>query len=56
MNTILIKNYRLFKDLKQQKDTLKRHFESFLPEVIYRTTRMEEPRVTRKQVNSFIAS
>jgi len=56
MNKILINNYRLFKDRKQTKSTLKRHFESFLPEVIYRTTRMENPKVTRKQINAFLSS
>lgn len=54
MTNKLKRTYRQFVRLKHREASLKRHFDLFLPEAIYRTTKIERPEVTRKQIFSFL--
>ncbi len=54
MKNQLVQNYKLFLSLKQKNVILKRYFNTFLSEAIYRTTKLEHKDVTRKQVNSYL--
>lgn len=46
--------YKQFLLRKDRKGILKRHFTRFLPEVVFRTTKIENPEVTRSQIWSHL--
>jgi hypothetical protein len=54
MTKKLRQSYQQFAQLKYKEVALKRFFALFLPEAIYRTTKIEYPEVTRKQIFSFL--
>lgn len=52
-NTLSI-NYKKFSSLKGKQSVLTRFFHVFLPEAVYRNTKIEHPNVSRKAVSSFL--
>lgn len=54
MTKQLKRTYKQFARLKDRRKLLQRFFDSFLPEAVYRTTKIEYPEVTRKQIFSFL--
>lgn len=54
MTNKLNTKYKQFLMRKDKKSILKKHFLRFLPEVIFRTTKIENPQVTRKQVQAHL--
>ena len=46
--------YKQFALRKDRTAILKKHFTHFLPEVVFRTTKIENPEVTRKQIQSHL--
>ncbi len=50
----LKRTYQQFTQLKYKETALKRFFDLFLLEAIYRTTKIEYPKVTRKEIFSFL--
>lgn len=54
MTKQLNKQYKQFLLKKEKKAILKKQFNHFLPEVIFRTTKIENPKVTRSQILSHL--
>jgi hypothetical protein len=54
MGKSLSTNYKKFSLLKGKQSVLTRFFHAFLPEAVYRNTKIEHPRVSRKAVSSFL--
>jgi len=52
MTKELNKNYQSYRRMKNKKSKLALFFTAFLPEMIFRTTKIEHPHLTRKTVNS----
>jgi hypothetical protein len=50
----LAKNYKSFLMLKNKKIRLERFFHAFLPEILFRSTKIEYPDITRKTNTSAI--
>lgn len=51
----LLDNYKKFQQQKQKQSLLNKFFNSFLPEAVYRTTKIENDDITRKQVNTYLS-
>lgn len=54
MTKTLVKNYKSFLKSKNKKSRLVKFFHAFLPEVIFRTTKIEHGNVSRKKILSDI--
>ena len=54
MKKTLSSNYKKFILLKGRRSVLMRYFHTFLPEAIYRNTKIEHPNVSKKIVESFL--
>lgn len=54
MTKQLTTQYKRFLLKTDKKTLLKSQFEKFLPEVVFRTTKIENPEVTRSQVQSHL--
>jgi len=54
MKNTLITNYKKFFSLKGKQTALTRFFHAFLGEAVYRNTKIEHPRVSRKTVSAFL--
>jgi len=54
MKNNLVKNYKKFSSLKKKQSVLKRFFSAFLPEAVYRNTKIEHPEASRKDIFSFL--
>lgn len=54
MRKKLVKKYKKFIFLKKKKSLLGKFFNSFLPEVVYRSTKIEHPKALRKEIISFL--
>lgn len=54
MNEQIKTNYKIFSQMKKKQSALKRFFSAFLPEAVYRNTKIEHPEVSRKAVSSFL--
>jgi len=48
----LTKNYKSYLKLKNKKSRLERFFHAFLPEILFRSTKIEHPDITRKTISS----
>lgn len=46
--------YKKFLSRTDKKQFLKRQFDRFLPEVVFRTTKMENPEITRSQIQTHL--
>jgi|GEM_PF-926969 hypothetical protein len=51
-NTLLRKRYQKFARVKNKVSRIIAHFEWFMPEMIFRTTKLEGEQVTRKLVRA----
>ena len=54
MTKKLVKNYHSFRRLKDKKNKLRQFLHDFLPEIVYRSTKIEHPKATRKSILSAI--
>ncbi|KKP67024.1 MAG: hypothetical protein UR63_C0024G0013 [Candidatus Roizmanbacteria bacterium GW2011_GWC2_35_12] len=54
MNRQIKINYKIFFRMKKKQSALKRFFSVFLPEAVYRNTKIEHPEISRKDVFSFL--
>ena len=54
MKKLLSANYKKFSLLKGKKSILTRFFHAFLPEAVYRNTKIEHPHVSRKTVSAYL--
>lgn len=54
MRNNLKKNYKTFLRVKKKQSILKRFFNAFLPEAVYRNTKIEHPKASRKDIFSFL--
>lgn len=54
MKNNLAKNYKKFSNLKNKQTVLKRFFNVFLSEAVYRNTKMEHPNSSKKDIFSFL--
>lgn len=52
MTKKLVKNYQSYLKLKNKKLRLERFFNGFLPEILFRSTKIEHPAITRKTISS----
>lgn len=52
MTKRLVKNYQPYLKLKNKKFKLEQFFHAFLPEMVFRSTKIEHPHITRKTVVS----
>ncbi len=52
MTKKLVKNYQSYLKLKNKKFRLERFFLGFLPEILFRSTKIEHPDITRKTISS----
>lgn len=52
MTKKLVKNYKSYLKLKNKKTRLERFFHAFLPEILFRSTKIEHPDITRKTISS----
>ncbi len=52
MTKKLVRNYKTYLKLKNKKSKLEQFFHAFLPEMVFRSTKIEHPDVTRRTVNS----
>lgn len=56
MRNNILKNYKKFINQKRKQSLLNRFFNYFLPEVIYRNTKIEHPESSKKDILSIIKS
>jgi hypothetical protein len=54
MRKSLSTNYKKFSSLKRKQSVLSRFFHAFLPEAVYRNTKIEHPHVSKKTVSAFL--
>lgn len=54
MNRQIKTNYKRFSRMKKKQSALKRFFYAFLPEAVYRNTKIEHPKASRKDIFSFL--
>ena len=54
MNRQIKANYKKFSRMKKKQSALNRFFNAFLPEAIYRNTKIEHPKASRKDIFSFL--
>lgn len=54
MRNNLKKNYKKFLRVKKKQSVLEKFFDAFLPEAVYRNTKIEHPKASRKDVFSFL--
>jgi hypothetical protein len=54
MNRQIKTNYKIFSQMKKKQSALKRFFNVFLPEAVYRNTKIEHPEASRKEICSFL--
>lgn len=54
MNRQIKANYKRFSQMKKKQSALKRFFSAFLPEAVYRNTKIEHPEASRKDIFSFL--
>ncbi len=54
MTNKLKRTYKQFAHAKQKKSLVQRFFNAFLPEAVYRNTKIEHPEASRKDIFSFL--
>lgn len=54
MNKQIRTNYKRFSQMRQKQSALRRFFSAFLPEAVYRNTKIEHPEASRKDIFSFL--
>jgi len=54
MTKNLKRTYKQFIKYKQKKSLVQRFFSAFLPEAVYRNTKIEHPEASRKEILSFL--
>lgn len=54
MTKQLKKTYKQFIHSKQKKSLVQQFFRAFLPEAVYRNTKIEHPEASRKDIFSFL--
>lgn len=54
MKNKLMKTYKQFNQSRRKKTLVQRFFSVFLPEAVYRNTKIEHPKTSRKEVFSFL--
>lgn len=52
MTKKLVRNYKSYLKLRNKKSKLERFFHAFLPEMVFRSTKIEHPHISRKTVAS----
>lgn len=54
MTKKLQKTYKKFSKIKNKKTLLNKFFNAFLPEAVYRNTKIEHPEASKKKILSFL--
>ncbi len=54
MTKKLKRTYKQFANSKKKKSSVQRFFNAFLPEAVYRNTKIEHPEASRKEIFSFL--